>query len=77
MPRWVVPVVMGLLLAAGLFLDDSLAWLGTLLLLVVTLFVGWLYALSWPVLAPSGRMARGLVLVALIGFTALKASGGL
>ncbi len=77
LPRWVVPVVMGLLLAGGLFLSDSLAWVGTILLAVVTVFVAWLYALSWPVLTPGGRLARGLVAVALLGFTALKATGRL
>jgi hypothetical protein len=77
LPRWVVPVVMGLLLAGGLFLSGSLTWLGTLLLAVVAGFVSWLFALSWPVLTPGGRLARGLVAVALIGLTALKAAGRL
>jgi hypothetical protein len=77
MPRWVIPVVMGLLLAGGLFLSGSLAWLGTLLLAIVTAFVMWLFAVSWPVLTPGGRVARGLVAVALLGFTFLKATGRL
>ena len=74
LPRWVVPVVMGLLLAGGLFLSS---WLGTLLLAIVTAFITWLFALSWPVLTPGGRVARGLVAMALLGFTILKATGGL
>lgn len=74
LPRWVVPVVMGLLLAGGLFVSG---WLGTLMLAIVTAFITWLFALSWPVLTPGGRMARGLVAVALLGFTVLKATGGL
>lgn len=77
MPRWLLPVVMGLLLAGGLFFTDSLTWLGTLMLAVVTAFVGWLLAVSWPVLTPGGRVARGMVAVALLGFTVLKATGGL
>jgi hypothetical protein len=43
----------------------------------VALFVGWLFALSWPVLTPGGRVARGLVFVALVGLVALKAAGRL
>jgi hypothetical protein len=74
LPRWVVPVVMGLLLAGGLFVSG---WLGTLLLAIVTAFIFWLFALSWPVLTPGGRVARGLVAVGLLGFTILKATGGL
>jgi len=77
MPRWVVPVAMGLFLVGGLFLSGSLAWLGTALLVVVALFVAWLYALSWPVLTAGGRIARGLVLIGLIGAVYLKATGSL
>ncbi len=77
LPRWVVPVGMAALLASGLFLAGSLTWLGTLLLAIVTAFVVWLYALSWPVLAPGARLARGLVSAALIGLTVLKATGRL
>jgi len=72
-----VPIGMALMLAGGLFLEGSLAWLGTLLLLFVSMFVGWLYAMSWPVLTPGGRAARGLVVGGLIGLTALKATGRL
>lgn len=77
LPRWAVPVAMGLLLTAGLFLGGSLTWLGALLLLIVALFVAWLLALSWPVLSGGGRFARGMVAVALFGLTALKAAGRL
>jgi hypothetical protein len=77
LPRWVVPVVMGLLLAGGLFLSGSLAWLGTVLLAIVTAFIIWLLALSWPVLTTGGRLARSLVAVALLGITLLKATGRL
>ena len=48
-----------------------------MLLLVVALFVGWLLALSWPVLSPGGRAARALVTAGLFGLVYLKATGQL
>jgi hypothetical protein len=75
MPRWVVPVAMGLALVLGLFLSGPWAPLGVFLLVLVALFVLWLFALSWPVLPPGGRLARGAVVVALFGLAWLKASG--
>lgn len=77
MPRWVLPVVMGLLLAGGLFFHGALNWLGTAMLGIVVLVVLWLFVLSWPVLTPGGRAGRALVLVGLIGLTVLKAMGRL
>ena len=77
LPRWLIPVVMGLSLATGLFLAGDWAWLGVALLAFVALFVIWLYALSWPVLTPSGRFGRGLVTAALLGLVVLKAIGRL
>lgn len=77
LPRWVLPVVMGLLLAGGLFLSGSWGWLGAVLLGLVALIVLWLFTLSWPVLTPGGRVGRGLVLLGLAGMTALKALGRL
>jgi len=77
MPRWVIPVVMGLLLATGLFLSDSWAWLGALMLLAVSAFLAWLLALSWPMLTTGGRLARALVVGAVLGLAALKALGKL
>ena len=44
---------------------------------MVALFIGWLFALSWPVLTPVGRMARGLVFLALLGMVWMKAAGRL
>jgi len=74
LPRYVVPVVMGLLLVGGLFVP---APIGAFLLALVALFIGWLFALSWPVLSPGGRLARGLVFVALLGMVWMKAAGKL
>lgn len=77
LPRWVVPVIMGLLLAGGLFLSGPWNWLGAVLLGLVTLIVLWLYVLSWPVLPPAGRVGRALVVIGLAGITVVKAMGKL
>jgi hypothetical protein len=77
MPRWIVPVVMGLLLAGGLFLSGSWAWLGTVFLAIVGLFLLWLFLLAWPVLTPTGRLVRALAVVAVAGLAVLKATGRL
>lgn len=77
MPRLLVPVTMGLLMAGGLFFEGSLQWLGALFLVLVTLVVLWLYALSWPVLTPAGRIARGLVVAGLAAIAYGKAAGWL
>ena len=75
MPRWVIPVVMGLLLTAGLFLSGPWAWLGALFMVLLGVFLGWLFLLSWPVLSPGAKAARVLVVGALWGFAVLKAMG--
>ena len=77
MPRWVIPVVMGLLLVAGLFFSGSLNWVGVLALSLVTIFIGWLFAVSWPAITPGSRLLRGLVVIGLAGITVLKALGRL
>lgn len=77
LPRWLVPIGLGLLMALGFFLSGSWAWLGTVAMALVTVFIGWLFALSWPVLTITGRMARGIVTLGLVGITYLKATGQL
>ncbi len=74
MPRWAVPVGMGLLMVGGLFLPLPF---GAVLLGIVALFIGWLFAISWPVLTPGGRISRGLVFLALLGMVWMKAVGKL
>ena len=77
LPRWIIPVTMGLLLITGLFLDGAWTWLGALLILTVAAFLGWLLALSWPMLRPGGRLARAFVVAVVIGAAALKVTGNL
>lgn len=75
LPRWVIPVTMGLLLLGGLWLVGPLAWVGAILMIVVALFVLWLTALAWPVLTPGSRVMRVVILAALTGIIILKFQG--
>jgi hypothetical protein len=64
LPRWIVPVVLVIMLLAGLAVPD---WRGALAVLPVAGFVGWLGYLSWPSLGVKGRLLR----VALLTFLTL------
>lgn len=77
LPKWLLVVVLSALLVLGMIQTGSLAWLGALILGVLTLFFLWLLVLSWPAIPASGRMLRGIVVVALAGATVLKAMGRL
>jgi hypothetical protein len=60
MPSWIVPVILGVLLVAGLAVPTS--W-SALFLLPVGLFLLWLLLLAWPVLTPRGRAMRIIVVL--------------
>jgi len=77
LPKWLIVVVLSVLLVLGMIQTGSLAWLGALILGLLTLFFLWLLVLSWPAIPPSGRMLRGIVVVALAGAAVLKAMGRL
>lgn len=77
LPKWLIVIVLAVLLVLGMIQTGSLAWLGALILGFLTLFFLWLLVLSWPVIPASGRLLRGIVVVALAGATALKAMGRL
>lgn len=66
LPRWTVPALLAAFLLLGLLLPWR--WAAVLLLLVAA-FLGWLLALSWPVLDARGRAIRGLAVavVAVVG----------
>jgi hypothetical protein len=64
LPRWLIPVLVAVLFVGGIAVRG---WLGAALLLVVTAFLAWLAALSWPALGPQGRALRVLILAALVG----------
>jgi hypothetical protein len=67
LPRLTIPAILFALFAAGLFVKS--AWSG-LFFTVVALFVAWLLALSWPLLTPSSRALR-VVVVAIVVFAAI------
>jgi hypothetical protein len=64
LPRWLTPVLVAVLFVGGLTVRG---WTGAALLLVVTVFLAWLAALSWPALGAQGRAVRVLILAALVG----------
>ncbi len=74
-PRWLLVVGLGSSLLLGLILSDSWAWLGAVFLLIVAVFLGWLLALSWPLLSSGRRFLRLLVVGALVGMSILKLGG--
>ena len=75
MPRWILPVALAALLFFGLLLSGTWAWLGSLCLLVISVFLGWLLALSWPMLSNGSRTLRLVVVVAVFGIAVLKLFG--
>jgi hypothetical protein len=72
LPGWLVPVLLGVLLVAGLLLP--FAWSG-LLLLIPAVFLGWLLLLSWPVIGAGGRLLRLIAVVVLFGAAAFRLMG--
>ncbi|MBM3690047.1 MAG: hypothetical protein FJW80_10440 [Actinobacteria bacterium] len=77
LPKWLIAVVLSALMVLGMIQTGSLAWLGALILGLLTVFFLWLLVLSWPAVPASGRMLRGIVVVALAGGAVLKAMGRL
>ena len=74
-PRWLLVILIASSLLLGLTLSGPLALLGAMFLLIVGTFLGWLLALSWPVLTPGRRMIRLVVVLAVVGLALLKAMG--
>lgn len=75
LPRWLIVVLMGTFLFLGLIQTGNLAWLGGIFLLIVGGFLGWLLALSWPVLSTGRRISRIVVVAAVLGIAVLKFLG--
>lgn len=64
LPRVLPFLVMLTVFAAGLFISGPV---GTLLLTVVAVALGWLLYLSWPVVTPGSRLLRLLVVGLIAG----------
>jgi hypothetical protein len=69
LPRWLLIGAVLAVLVGGLILKGVA---GALLLLVLAAFVGWLLAISWPVLTPRARLARLFVVLLVIASAVLK-----
>lgn len=71
LPRWLPPVLLALLLVAGLAVRG---WGGALALCLLAAFLGWLAFLSWPRMAAGGRLARVAAVALLLALAAYQAS---
>ncbi|WP_214321960.1 DUF6703 family protein [Nonomuraea sediminis] len=69
LPRWVVPVLLVILLLAGLAVTNPL---GALAVLPVLAFVCWLAYLSWPTIGVGGRILRIVVIAFLLALIATR-----
>ena len=63
LPGWLIPALMLVIAVVALVVSGPV---GFALLLVIALFLGWLAALSWPVLPPRTRLLRVLVPLVLV-----------
>jgi hypothetical protein len=74
LPRLLVPGIVLLLTFTGL---AAPAWLGAPCLVLVAAFLGWLAALSWPVLDSRGRTLRVLTIGLLVAAAVARSYGQL
>jgi hypothetical protein len=70
LPVWVVPLLLAALLIAGLAVPG---WAGTAALVLVAAFLGWLAAVSWPRLTPSGRLLRVAAIAGVLVIAGIQA----
>lgn len=73
LPRWAFPLLMALLLIAGLMVPWG--WVGGLLLLVLVAVLAWLTALSWPLLSLPGRLLRLITIGAAVAVAFARFTG--
>jgi hypothetical protein len=69
LPKFLVPGLIVILMLLGLFLSAPYSGIA---LTVVSLFIGWLMYLSWPLLDTKSRTIRFLVFLILIAATVVK-----
>jgi Family of unknown function (DUF6703) len=70
LPVWVVPLLLAALLIAGLAVPGLI---GAVALALVAAFLGWLAAVSWPRLTPSGRLLRVAAIAGVLVIAAIQA----
>ena len=69
LPKFLVPGLIAVLMVAGLLMNPPYAGVP---LTVVSIFIGWLMYLSWPLLDSRSKLIRFLVFLILIASTAVK-----
>lgn len=71
LPTWVPPVVLAVLLVAGLAVKGPG---GAVALCAVAAVLGWLASVSWPRLSASGRAGRVLAIAIVLAVAAYQAT---
>ncbi len=71
-PRPLVVIGLAAFLVAGLLLPGAI---GSVLLVILGLFLLWLIALSWPVLPTGSKVMRLIVVLLVFGAAAMRATG--
>jgi hypothetical protein len=71
LPVWIAPLLMVVLLIAGLAVRGPV---GAAALCGVAAVLGWLAAVSWPRLSLGGRLGRLLAVAAVLGVAAFQAT---
>jgi hypothetical protein len=71
LPTWVAPLVLVVLLVAGLAAKGPA---GAVALCGVAVVLGWLATLSWPQLSATGRLGRVLGVALVLALAGLQAS---
>ena len=69
LPKFLVPGLIAILMILGLFLAAPYSGIA---LTVVSVFIGWLMYLSWPLLDSKSRLIRLLVFLILIAATSVN-----
>jgi hypothetical protein len=71
-PRWLIAVVVAGVLVGGLFASGAVS---AALLIAIAAIVTWLAYLSWPRTEPPARIARCVVVLALVALAVLRLVG--
>jgi multisubunit Na+/H+ antiporter MnhB subunit len=71
-PRWLIAVLVAAVLLGGLFTGGAVS---ATLLIAMALVVSWLAYLSWPQTEPPARIARCVVVLALLALAVLRLVG--